>query len=403
MTKQSFFDHISSKSRAHKVNIKIAIDWFEKFCLGKFDGKELNTILADSMEQKNKDPQRHSQNLFSLLQDFINYLGDNGQDPSTVRVNLNLVKNYLNWYGFEIYSEAVKSRLNFPKKIEEQAYPITIEDIKKILDNSIEKRKILYLFLSCTGMRISETLQLRKRDLELQKFDRIVVNIAGKYTKTGKPRKTFVSKEVEKYLIPLITKVKDDDLIFGTNENPLKSKHNEEENFARVREKAELHNLKYDNGIHKITLHSFRSWFVTKCNRIDSDFGNSLAGHQKYMKRYNRFTEEELCELFKRAENSLSIFERVDENQEKRIDVLSKDLEKLKKENEFWRDSDKVKDIMKKAFQDSEISDASGVLLMKEMHQEMKALMKENEKFREKFNLINYDSIPKDQKIEKKI
>jgi len=355
LTRESFFDHISSKSRAHKVNIKIAIDWFEKFCLGKFDGKSLSTILADSMEQKNKDPQRHSQNLFSLLQDFINYLGDNGQEPSTVRVNLNLVKNYLNWYGFEIYSEAVKSRLNFPKKIEEQAYPMTIENIKKILDNSIEKRKILYLFLSCTGMRISETLQLRKRDLESKKFDRIVVNIAGKYTKTGKPRKTFVSKEVEKYLIPLIAKVKDDDLIFGTNENPLKSKHNEEENFARVREKAELDNLKYDNGIHKITLHSFRSWFVTKCNRVDSDFGNSLAGHQKYMKRYNRFTESELCDLFKKAENSLSIFERIDENQEKKIDVLSKDLENLRQENQSMKNERKqIQTLLKESAETSE-------------------------------------------------
>jgi len=69
LNKESFFNHISSKSHAHKVNIKIAIDWFEKFCLGKFDGKSMSTILSDSMDQKNKEPQKHSQNLFSLLQD----------------------------------------------------------------------------------------------------------------------------------------------------------------------------------------------------------------------------------------------------------------------------------------------------------------------------------------------
>ena len=384
MSRDSFFEHISSKSHAHKVNVRIAIDWFEKFCIGKFDGKELNTILSDSMNQKINEPQKHSQNLFSLLQEFVNYLGKNGHDPSTIRNNFNLVKNYLNWYGFEIYSEAVKSRLNFPRKIEEEAYPITIEDIKKLLDNSVEHRKILYLFLSSTGLRILESMQIRKRDLELKKFDRIMVKIAGKYTKTGKPRKTFITKEVEKYLLPIINKKKDDDLLFGSSEIPLLSKHNEEDNFTRMRKRAGFGELRYDNGIHKITLHSFRSWFITKCNRIDSDFGNALAGHQKYMKRYNRFTEQELCDLFKRAEKTLSIFEKVDEDQEKKIDVLSKDLEKIKKENEFWKDSDKVKDIMKKAFQDSEISDASGVLLMKEMHQEMKALMKENEKLRKK-------------------
>ena len=271
------------------------------------------------MAQKNTDPQRHSQNLFSLLQEFVNYLGYEGQDPSTIRNNFNLVKNYLNWYGFEIYSEAVKSRLNFPKKIEEEAYPITLEDIKKLPK--------------------SESTDFNK-----------MKKIAG-----------------------------------------LKAKHQEEDNFFRMRIKAGFGELRYDNGIHKITLHSFRSWFITKCNRIDSDFGNALGGHQKYMKKYNRFTDQELCDLFIKAENTLSIFERVDEDQEKRIEVLSKDLEKTKKEIELMRDSEKSKEIMKDAFLNSEMSDTAGVLLLKDAHKLLKTLIKENKDFRKKLNLKNYN------------
>ena len=329
LTRESYSNDISTKSHSHRVNSRIALDWFEKFCLGKFDGKTMTVILADSMSQKYKEPQKHSKNLFSLLQDFIHYLGKNGHDPATIRANFNLVKTYLNWYGFEIYNEAVKSRLNFPRKIEEEAYPLILDDIKKILNESNPHRRVLYLFLSSTGMRISESVQIRKRDLDFS-FDRIMVRIAGKYTKTKKPRKTFVTKETEKYLLPILEKIKDDDLIFGTNDDSLKSKHTEEDYFTRMRVRAGLGELRYDNGIHKITLHSFRSWFITKCNRVDSDFGNALAGHEKYMKKYNRFTDKEKCDLFIKAESTLQVFERIDEDLQKTTREQAKEIAELK-------------------------------------------------------------------------
>lgn len=351
----------------------------------------MNTILTDSMNQKVKEPLRHSQNLFSLLQEFVNYLGKNNQEPSTVRCNFNLVKNYLNWYGFEIYSEAVKSRINFPKRIEEEAYPMTIEDIKKLLDNSSEQRKILYLFLSSTGMRISEAMQIRKRDLELKKHSRIMVNIAGKYTKTKKPRRTFITKEVEKYLLPILNKKKDDQVIFGVNqEDYLKSKHTEEDYFYRMRVRAGFGNLRYDTNMHKITLHSFRSWFITKCNRVDSDFGHTLAGHQKYMKRYNRFTEDELCALFIKAENSLSIFEKVNEDQENRIELLSKDLEKLRGENRAMiNQKEEMHEQVVKFKEDT-------ILLLKEEKEEFTAFKKRSKELQEQINLIK--QLPKKDK-----
>jgi integrase len=331
LTRESYFDHISTKSKSHKTNIKIALDWFDKFCIGQFDGKNEQTILRDSLKQKYDEPQKHSKNLYSLLQDFVNYLGIEGQDPSTIRCNFNLVKGFLNWYGFEIYSESVKSRLNFPTKIEEEAYPLTLENIKTILSEANARRRVLYLFLSSTGMRIQETLKLRKRDLDFD-FDRVMVKIPGKYTKTRKPRKTFISNETLSYLKPILATKKDDDLIFATNEDSLKAKHTEEDYFYRLRVKVGLIE-RYDNGIHKITLHSFRSWFITKGNRVDSDFGNALGGHAKYMKRYNRFTDQELCELFIKAEPSLSIFENVDSNENlKKIQELQGKLEELEGE-----------------------------------------------------------------------
>ena len=352
LTRESYFEHISNKSHSHKVNTRIALDWFEKFCLGRFDGKTMDIVLKDLIKQKYEEPQRHVKNTYSLLQDFIKSLEIEGHDPSTIRANFNLVKNYLNWYGFEIYTESVKSKLNFPTKIEEEAYALTLDDIQKILNGATPQRRALYLFLSSTGMRIQETLKLRKRDLDFS-FERIMVRIAGKYTKTKKPRKTFVTKETEKLLLEILKKKKDDDLIFATNEDSLKAKHTEEDYFYRLRQRVGL-TEKYDNGIHKITLHSFRSWFVTKCNRIDADFGNALAGHGKYMKKYNRFSDQEKIELYVKAEPTLSIFDHTDSiEQNERIQELESKLKELQgKESKIEELSKQLEEIKGQTFGD---------------------------------------------------
>ena len=77
-----------------------------------------------------------------------------------------------------------------------------------------------------------------------------------------------------------------------------------------------------------------RSWFVTKCNRIDYGFGHALAGHDQYMKRYDRLTLEDKVELYLKAEEILQVFDYTDENKEKKIEALEKQLLILEKEQE---------------------------------------------------------------------
>jgi len=325
-TTESYFSHIQTKSKSHQVLSKITLDWFDKFLLGKF-GKSMKTVLEDLMNQKS-DQQKQSKNLFAILQEFINYLELQGLATSTLREYFNIIKKYLNWYGFEVYSETVKSRLNFPQQIEEERYPLTIEDIKTLMNGASSSRRVLYFFLTSTGMRIQESMKLRKRDLDFS-FERVMVKIKGSYTKTKKPRKTFITKEAFWNLKPIIKNKKDDDLIFTNNPNSENAKHLEETYFSDLRIKTGL-DERFDNGNHKIVLHSFRSWFITKCNRLDSDFGNALSGHGKYMSSYVRLTDEEKCELFIKAEPQISIYERADADQEKRIENQSKEIEDLK-------------------------------------------------------------------------
>ena len=97
--------------------------------------------------------------------------------------------------------------------------------------------------------------------------------------------------------------------------------------FGRLRCKIGL-SEKYESGISYVSLGgSLRSWFVTKCNRIDYGFGHALAGHDHYMKRYDRLTLEDKIELYLKAERTLQVFEYLDEDKEKKIKELEQKYE----------------------------------------------------------------------------
>ena len=263
-----------------------------------------------------------------MMQSYINYLEKNEQGPDTIRGHINRMKDYLNYRYIPIYNEDVKANLEFPRKTYEEKYAITHDDIKTLLDHANLDRKALYLTLASSGMRISESLHLRKRDFD-DSFERLMIRLPGKYTKTRKPRKTFISKEAESYVKPRLDKIGIDDLVFNKNPDTQMAKHIEEDYFYRLRAKAGFVD-RYDSGHHKITLHTFRSFFITKCNRVDSDFGNALGGHDKYMKQYDRLNDQEKIELYLKAEPSLLIFEKgidVEETAE-----LKKQLSELKQD-----------------------------------------------------------------------
>ena len=70
----------------------------------------------------------------------------------------------------------------------------------------------LFLTLGSLGMKIGEALNLQKKDLEFSK-KRIKVNITtNAKTRTG--RTTYLSKEIEKGLLPLVEKLDSEDYNF---------------------------------------------------------------------------------------------------------------------------------------------------------------------------------------------
>jgi len=225
----------------------------------------------------------------------------------------------------------IKENLIFPKILQEEYYPLQIEEIHKILENARYKTKVLHLCQSSSLMRIGELVQIRKKDLIIDK--RIIVKIPPTMAKFGKGRTTFFSSESGQLLMPHLKKLDDDDLVFGTSENPRHSEINCETILRRTLDRVGL-NMRYEtNNRYKINTHSFRAYGVTKISRHDPNFAKMLAGQKGYLIReYDRMTDNEKLELYIKYENDLLIFDKQPKPDERMKKMINDELSKLLKE-----------------------------------------------------------------------
>lgn len=262
--------------------------------------------LEEKLEQLKKN--KRESEVWDFLQGFVSYLKSKGLTAVSIRSSFKRIKPYVAYrLEFKIHSEDVKTEIKFPKKQKNKRHGLTTNEIKKILDYASPQRKALYLTLLSSGMRIQESVQLRKRDFDTN-LERWKINLRASYTKNKAERITFISKESSDYLKPILEKLKDDDLVFGLSPDSWRSTLTEEAYFGRIRERAGLTD-RYDNSrTNKITLHTFRSYFITKCEAVNDGMGHALAGHERYMAEYERYSDQELIGYYLKVEPELTLF-----------------------------------------------------------------------------------------------
>ena len=305
-------------SESAKIQTKYVLQRFETFCQQTQNKSEDEVIEELKILKKTKSEDEYKQVLYNtILQPFINELGK-FYDPSALRGLFSYFKGYLVSWGIIIYREESKIFLKFPKRCEDAKHVFTKPEVRSICNVSSPKRRMLYLVLSSSAMRIQETIRLRKKDIEVSD-GKVTIQIKAPYTKTKQERHTFISQEASELLIPHLATLEDNDLVFGVNENPKLAKAVEESTFTEYRKKAGFCNCeivgikncigKYTSSKqHKITLHSFRSYAISAVNRQDFGLGNSLAGHGYYMKNYDRMEIEEKRAIYKLAEPRLNVY-----------------------------------------------------------------------------------------------
>ena len=257
--------------------------------------KSLNTYLKDTKQEETtwiSTMQGDNDNKYHQLSDLVNHISKQ-VDPATVKMYYNFWKSYLRFvHGIKIYSEDTKVFIKMPKIIKRNREPLTKEIIKELCLGADNLRRAEYIVLSSSGMRISEFLNTDQENFDLTTG---MIKIMGKLTKTQAERITFISTEAIKAIDQS-----------GAEFWEKRDYHNEASYFHRLREKLKLVE-RYDGSIvHKITLHSFRSFFRTQAGKINQDFAEQMIGHS-YLK-YVRLEPKELLEQYKKLEPKIKIF-----------------------------------------------------------------------------------------------
>jgi len=304
-TKNSFLEGIQTLQYSTRENYLASLNQFEKFCKKFYENRTIQEILE---EIKSLKPEQRDDAFLGMLQDFVNWMIKSTLSNTTIHQYYQIVNYYFSYHGIRVHPLDLRQNVKLPKKIKEKLHPLTKDEIIQLFYHTPVHRQMLYLVLIGTGMRIRETVALRKKDFDLDHSKRIKIEIPAQFTKTRTAHTTFVSKEAENYLRPHLESLNDDDLVFATNSLPYHAAMTEIEAFARYRKKAGLIEKYESTNRHHISLHSFRSYFFTRARRIhDTDIAHAMVGHTTYLDMYDRKEDWEKITLYLKVENILKI------------------------------------------------------------------------------------------------
>ena len=329
---------IGKKAEGTKKTYESAFNNFGKFCNEKYN-KPMDEVIGEYTKVSND-------HILESLQDWINW---SEISPGTIRIYFSRLKKYLHFHGIKFDRYDIEDSLEFPKVHEDELHPISPEEFNFILEKASYPKRMLYLCLASSGMRPNEILHLRKRDIITGK-ERLMVHVPAQYTKLKRGRVTFFSIEAQRMLLPKLRKLNDEDLVFGTGS---KSNSNTETiTFLRLIERIGLTERYESNNRHKLSLYSFRAFFITKLSRHDENLAKKLAGQKGYLLQYDRLTDEEKMQKYIEFESDLIINQeeklKLENNKQKQtIDELKEKQKKIENlEMQQINDKEKMYDLI---------------------------------------------------------
>ncbi len=292
---EGFFTVIlSSNSKGTKQQYAAALKDFEKYCISVHN-RTLDQMI-DELEQLNTSDK------ILVLQEWTNLSQSSNR---TKRARAGFVNKYLYYRGINIDSRDWK-QLKFGKMGKSFKEPLTHEILVKIFNRSSYRRKTLYTFLISTGCRINEAVKIRKSDFDLSN-ERIKVKIYQ--SKNDETRIGFLTKECARMIKPLLDKINDNDLVFGTNIDADKSVVTESQCFRRVTDLLGLTSRRR-SGVRDYTIHSLRGYTYTQfTTELNSDLAHAYVGHEQYLDTYLNIPVEDQLKYFLKVEPKLFINE----------------------------------------------------------------------------------------------
>lgn len=179
----NYVDYLYSSKGLTKNSIKAYEDDIKRF-LAYFPDKKLTSQLSDYD-----------------LEDFANLSAEDGLSPSTISRRLSSLYNFFVYLSNHELMEFSKEKIDRPSLPERFPSILTVEEVEDLLNApNIEKEsgqrdKAMLEIMYCSGLRVSELVALKMRDVH---FDKQIISI--KEGKGRKDRNISVSKFALDYL-----------------------------------------------------------------------------------------------------------------------------------------------------------------------------------------------------------
>jgi integrase len=295
--------------------------------------------------------------IYKLLSNYVTYLvTKNNISNLTIKQRVTTVRNFLEYYDFEISPRKFKLKVKIPKPVRRHKEALSKEDITKILETcSNIKLKSFLMFLAVTGCRAMEGCSIQLSDIDFNKYK---VNIRGEFTKTKEDRYVFLTEELcqqlklwlnykyrtrtiylrEKRKNHYFTPIRNgDDLVFSSD---VYGKTDKEDlnglyttlliQFEKTMDELQVGYEDASKRRRKITLHSFRRYTKSAISDLGyADFSEWVIGHAG--STYYRKNEFEKYKLFKKIEPYLTFLDW--SGLERKGADLSNRLETMEREN----------------------------------------------------------------------
>ena len=198
---------------------------------------------------------------------YLEYLASKNLSNTT----LNLVINALKFYYTQILKRKFFSDIKHPKKVKHLPVVLSENEIKKILDSiSNKKHKLILALIYAAGLRVSEIVRLKIKDLDFENNLLIV-----RQSKSKKDRQTLIPKKLTKALKDSVQNKNANDYIFESNRDGRLTERSVQKVFlkalksAKIKKPATCHSLR----------HSFATHLLEK--GINIRYIQELLGHKR--------------------------------------------------------------------------------------------------------------------------
>jgi len=321
LSKESYLTTIKRRSQNTYYSHNTAINTFESFLF------ETNSDLKEPL---------------NTLNQFVTWLETQGKSPASIINYTHNIKKYLRvCKGIRIDLDDFKDFVGLPQVINQEMEPFTKTEARLILENiKNQRRKSLYWFILSTGCRISESLQVKVKNIDFEK-NPVLVTLPASIVKGKKRiRYQYLTKESTPLIRSLCRDKNPEDLVFTDNPNENTAKNNEEKAWIRLIESENVGlTEKYThNNRYKKNFHSMRAFVSSQIynHTNDAEYAHAYLGHDTYLNQYLRKSPEDRSKMFTQVEPALTIFGEVNtkstgmEAMQEQIDFLVEEVKNLK-------------------------------------------------------------------------